>query len=118
MENIKKYDKFINEDESYEDIDWSDFDYEEDEPKPLNKNDAVKVDGYLIFWNPNGKFFNNTEFSSYIGYIEDIKKSEDIYRDGDNILDKGKIPYDGWLIMLEGHWPWFIYNDKVIKKIK
>lgn len=101
-----------------EDIDWTFEDDEEKyEPKPLNKNDHVKINGKVNFWNSYKRQFIDTNVFDRT-YIDDIKKTEDIYRDDIIRFDKGTIPHDGWLIKLVGHWPWFIYDDKVIKKIK
>jgi len=97
-----------------EDIDWNDFDFEEEIPSPLEVGDIVIVNGTLRYWTRN-KFHEINRYSKY--EIVSIDKSENIIKDLQYKYKKGSIPYSGWLVMFKDHWPWFKYDENVMKKI-
>ena len=97
-----------------EDIDWDNFDFEEEESPPLKVGDGVLINGKIEMWNRN-RFYEMNRNGVY--RIEFIDKSKNITGDIYYEYEKGTIPYDGWLVIFDGHWPWFKYDENVMKKV-
>lgn len=104
----------------FEDIDFEDFDWEEEDPDaPTIKVGDIISPGNKVWWNSSAK--------KWIKYTEDLEKirvekvehSSNIDEDGFNRFTKGSIPYDGYMVKFSGKWPWFkIEDDNNLKENK
>lgn len=99
-------------------INWE---FNEDETKfddpPLNVGDIISFNN-AEFWSPYyNKFLISVNIDGFNLKVTKIDKTENITSDNNYKYYSVPISYDGWLIMVEGHWPWFKYNGDNIKKL-
>jgi len=112
--------KYIKE---YKDIDWDDFDIEEDDPyyNKFKVGDYVTVrnkDSKLIFWDSQKDDWHSFTYDR-VDYVSveviNAKYSQNISSDIIRNRFKKKIPYGEQLIQLKGKWPWFRSEDFILK---
>jgi len=96
------------------DIDWDDFDFEEESDfVPFEKNDNLFFGGIVQYWDSSNKKWISISVNWGSETVVDVKKSVDIDDDDERTFKKGSIPFDGWLFALQYHWTWFKYDPRM-----
>ena len=105
----------------FEDFNWE-FDDEEEEYIP---NDNIKGK-YLIgksirleYWNSNkSNKWNSTHYDYNNTKITNFKHSSEVKDNVEKHHIFTTIPDDCYVFSLKGHWPWFKYDERLLKYIK
>jgi len=105
----------------YEDFEWDDEDFDEEEFPPFDfkVGDRIRFISNTAYWNseesnpPRFNIYPVQNGMSAAYKIKKIQHASEITGDGDNKIPKGSIPYDGYMVILGGMWPWFKIDNMV-----
>lgn len=106
----------------FENIDWEE-DWEEEDPDSLipKVGDIYRREDVsrLLWWSRVMGVWN----IYYLMENDDllvthVKHASEIDNDDEHKIEKGSIPYDGYMVKFKGKWPWFKSKDDSIKESK
>ena len=101
----------------FKDIDWEDWDIEEDDPisHDISIGDKILLKPPIKWWHQSEKEWRTKKYGDIKGIVEDIKYSKDVdifkSPNSGRFTKVGTKPEcNGLVIMIEGHWPWIMLD--------